>query len=311
MKRILLCTGEDCCFDSKMTMFKSNNQDYQIDYVKMFSSEKKIDRIKRNLGKIFIKKQISKDLKKDLSKYDCAIFFEAIVKNHAIEYLRKNNPNLRIIIYFRNMFSFSKKRNVSIEFLKKLNCEFWSYNEKDCEKYGFKYNSQFWNTTFYEHIDFNRKKIQDMIFLGRVKNRGEEIIQLHEFSTKNNLIDYIYLVPKSEFEFDKNINDEYMNYIDYLNKILESKAIVDLVSEDNYGLTIRPLEATFLKKKLITNYKNIKNYEFYNRNNVFILGEDNLETLNSFLEKEFEEIDFCLIEKYDFKNWIRNFLIEE
>lgn len=311
MIKILLCTGEENAFDTDMTMFKCDNSEYQIDYVKMFSSEKSIDRIKRNMGKIFIKEQLSKELKEDLSKYNCIIFFECTVKNYAIEYIRKKNPNIRIIIYFRNKFSYSKKRNLSVSFLKKLNCEFWSYNENDCKEQNFKFNSQFWNTKFYEKINKNEMPQYDVTFLGRIKNRENEILSIESICNKNSLNSYIYLVPKSEFEFDRNTNNDYMNYIDYLKTIGKSKVIVDLVNKNNYGLTIRPLESIFLKKKLITNYKNIVNYDFYNKNNVFLLGSDDVDKINDFINDEYEEIDTKIVEKYDFKNWITNFFKED
>lgn len=311
MKKILLCTGEENAFDQNMTMFKCNDDNYQIDLVKMFSSEKKIDKVKRNLGKFFMKEQISDELKKDLSSYDCVIFFECTVKNYAIEFIRKNNPDLRIIIYFRNKFSYSKKRNLSLKFLEKNNCEFWSYNKEDCCEKNFKYNSQFWNTGFYNKINLKSEVENDIIFLGRIKNREKKLRNLHNICKKENLKSYIYLVPKSEFEFDKNFENKYMDYLEYLDKVVKSNVIIDLVNEKNYGLTIRPLEAIFLKKKLITNYKEITTYDFYNPKNVFIIEDDSINGLQDFLKKEYEEIDQTIIKKYDFKEWIKNFFEEE
>ncbi len=88
---------------------------------------------------------------------------------------------------------------------------------------------------------------------------------------------------------------------------MKSKSILDFVSIGQSGLTIRPLEALFLKKKLITNDKFIKNFDFYHPDNVFILGKDKMEYLSDFLEKPFIEIEESITSKYDFSNWIKRF----
>lgn len=306
MKKILLCTGEEKLFDEDLIMFKSNIKDIEIKHIHMFKNDTIINKIFRNLGGLFIKESLNPILKLKKNDYDVMIFFECIVKNSAIKFIRKNNPNTRIIIYFRNPFSYSKRRNVSLRYLEKLNCEFWSYNRNDCQKIGFKYNSQFWNTNYLKEINRNSKNIYDFCFLGRVKNREKELVKLEEFSQKNNRENYFYLVPKTKFSFDKNIFNKYMSYVDYLNIIDKSKCVVDFVSKKNYGLTLRPLEAQFLKKKLITNYKEIKYYDFYCKENIFILGEDKFDTLKNFINDSYIEIN-QKIQKYDFDSWILNF----
>lgn len=306
MKRILLCTGEEESFDNELLMFRSYNNEMKIEHIAMFKNNSKLNKIFRNLGEFFVKKAINDILKEKIDGYDVIIFFECVVKNKAIKIIRENNPNLRIIIYFRNQFSYSKKRNLSLKFLKKYDCEFWSYNKKDCENLNFKYNSQFWNINYYKKIEKKSSILYNFCFLGRVKGREKELIELEKFSKQSNKENFFYLVPKTEYNFDKNISDKYMSYVDYLNIAQKSLCIVDLVSSKNYGLTLRPLEAQFLKKKLITNYKDIEKYDFYDKNNIFILGKDSIQLLQNFLETAYIE-NFKDLDKYNFDSWIFNF----
>lgn len=306
MKRILLCTGEEKNFDKMMTMFELNSTESKLEHVAMFKHNSLIHRILRNLGSLFTKIEINDVFKKNLQEYDALIIFESVVKNHFISYIRKRNPNLRIIIYFRNQFSDSKKRNISLKILKKLNVEFWSYNRQDCLNLNFKYNNQFWNTEYYSMIEEPSFKY-DCVFCGKTKNRISSILELYNLCSLYGLNDYIYLVPKSDYDFDRNTENKYMDYLEYLNKIMQSKAIVDLVCADNYGLTIRPLEAQFLQKKLITNYSEIKEYDFYDKENIFILGEDDPEEFIEFINTDFKKIDDEVLKKYDFKNWLGKF----
>ena len=67
------------------------------------------------------------------------------------------------------------------------------------------------------------------------------------------------------------------------------------------------MESLFLKKKLITSNKNIKNHNFYNKNNIFIIGEDKWKDLDKFINSDYEEIDQSIINYYDFDEWIKRF----
>lgn len=308
MKKFLICTGEDNFFDKKGTMFKSNNKNLNIVFEKMYTSNSFFSKLKRNLGYPFIKSEVREIWKSDLKDYDVIILFEIIVKNSIIKLIREKNPNIRIIIYFRNQFSNVKEKNLSLKYLKKYNCEFWTYNIDDCKRYGFKYNCQFWNLNYLDLLDKNTKSEHGCLFLGRVKNRIDDIKTLHDILKTNKIDDYFYLVPKTEYVFDKNYDNIYLDYLEYLKLLNKSKCVIDLVGEDNYGLTLRPLEAMFLGKKLITNYKKIKSYDFYNPKNIFILGYDREEELKSFVESPFEKIDTKISSEYNFDNWLNKFM---
>ena len=99
-----------------------------------------------------------------------------------------------------------------------------------------------------------------------------------------------------------------MDYYEIIKLVGESKAILDLNNGNQVGLTLRPLEALFFKKKLITNNINIINYDFYSPDNIFILGVDDISNLTIFLNKKYKEIDKKIIEKYDFSNWLKRLI---
>ena len=62
-----------------------------------------------------------------------------------------------------------------------------------------------------------------------------------------------------------------------------------------------------MQKKLITNYSEIKEYDFYDKENIFILGEDDPEEFVGFINTNFKKIDDEILKKYDFKNWLEKF----
>ena len=67
------------------------------------------------------------------------------------------------------------------------------------------------------------------------------------------------------------------------------------------------MEALFYEKKLITNNKNIINYDFYCKENIFILEKDDIEELPQFLKTPYKKIDNEIVNKYEFENWLEGF----
>lgn len=75
----------------------------------------------------------------------------------------------------------------------------------------------------------------------------------------------------------------YGKSITFINKIIDheelpkyyknTKIILDLMREGQFGLSFRVFEAMALEK-IITDNEKIKNYDFYNPNNILVLNED-------------------------------------
>lgn len=57
------------------------------------------------------------------------------------------------------------------------------------------------------------------------------------------------------------------------------------------------------KRKLVTTNSDIKNYDFYNENNILIYSEP-IDLDSPFFKNEYEELSDALYEKYSLKNWL-------
>ena len=95
-----------------------------------------------------------------------------------------------------------------------------------------------------------------------------------------------------------------MPYPEVLQNINRSRAILDFVSPNQSGYTLRPLEALFLNKKLITNEPSIRQETFYRSENIFIYGEDDQDKLLDFINSPFQKVDPSAYQIYDFDNWL-------
>lgn len=63
-----------------------------------------------------------------------------------------------------------------------------------------------------------------------------------------------------------------------------------------------------LHKKLITTNFNIKEYDFYNENNILVIDSENPKINLAFFEKPYEEIPTEILKKYIINGWIENML---
>ena len=95
--------------------------------------------------------------------------------------------------------------------------------------------------------------------------------------------------------------------LDILDYISKSKAIVDFQGDWQHGITLRPLEALFYGKKLITNSKEVEKMDFYRPGNVFCTYKDDISNINKFLDSPLEVIPDEVIKKYDLTGWVERF----
>lgn len=240
---------------------------------------------------------------KRLDQFDLIIMFDSDLRISYLKTIRKINKKIKIIVYYRN--TIATNNNITLEELRKYGCEIWSYNEFDCQKYNLKYNNQVWNKKL---IVDNSNFKYDVLFIGRDKGRIELLDELVKYLDDNDLKHYFYLITDKKRSYNRNLNNSNMKYEQYLRLLSESHAVIDLIHDINYGLTIRPLEAMFNNKKLITNFKEIKNYDIFIEQNIFIWNESNTNELIEFLKSnDFVSLNDKL-NKYDVDSWLMKFL---
>lgn len=97
--------------------------------------------------------------------------------------------------------------------------------------------------------------------------------------------------------------ETHIPYKEYIDMVLESEVLVDFLVDIHGGLSFRIFEAVGYEKKLITNNANVRNYDFYHPNNIFILGQEK-RTLKDFMQVKYHTLPEDIVKKYDFDNWL-------
>jgi len=83
-----------------------------------------------------------------------------------------------------------------------------------------------------------------------------------------------------------------------------SQVLLDINRIGQKGLTFRVFESLGLEKKLITTNGDIKNYDFYNPNNILIIDEKKTNIPFDFFTKKYNPVSEDILKKYTIETWI-------
>jgi len=93
-------------------------------------------------------------------------------------------------------------------------------------------------------------------------------------------------------------------------KAENSEIILDVLRENQNGLSFRIFDALALDKKIITTNDSVIEYDFYNPNNIFVIDKNKIEIPKDFFNTEYQKIPNTIYEKYTLNSWIKNILKE-
>lgn len=244
--------------------------------------------------------------KKDLSQYNKIVVFDAAYSCHLAKYLNKHSRHSAKYLYYWNPIT---KNILELHKINQLHNSFYiySFDKNNCEEYGFKYNSMVYSSCI--SLKENKQEI-DVVFLGFAKDRLDKINNIYKDLVSNGIRSEFYVVNnvKTKKEVQVHLIKNKLSYDKYLYLMAKSKVLLDLTQENQRGFTIRILESIFLEKKLITDNKDIVNYDIYNSNNIFVLGLDNWKDIKSFINKPYQKLLQNFVNYYDFEYWIERFI---
>lgn len=163
----------------------------------------------------------------------------------------------------------------------------------------------------------------DITFIGTIHSDRYDIIkEISEIAESENYNFYTFKFLQAKFMYyyykflNKGFRNATINDFDYEKKSAkfianiynQSKCILDMQFPKNNGLTMRTIETMASKKKLITTNKDIKEYKFYNPNNILIIDRQNIKIDPNFLKSEFEEVE-DIMKPYSLEEWIKDIFL--
>ncbi len=108
------------------------------------------------------------------------------------------------------------------------------------------------------------------------------------------------MAKMSNFEFNSLSKEE------LIQRIERSRVVLDIQHPSQKGLTMRTIEMIGAGKKIITTNKEIKEYDFYDPNNIYYLDRDTIELDKSFFETPYQMLDKEIYHKYSVDGWLQD-----
>lgn len=175
------------------------------------------------------------------------------------------------------------------------------------------YCDKYWQTV-------NNKTKYDIMVVGSFRlNRYDYIKSLEKSNPSLNIGTYLFS-PKWMIWFHKTFRNKY-NHVKYsdlrykklsfqevIDLYMQSKAVLDISALMQNGLTIRTFESLAMHKKIITSNTNIKSYDFFDADSIYIMDNSD----SSLPSKEWFDSPFTIpdsvIVKYSITEWLRKIL---
>lgn len=195
-----------------------------------------------------------------------------------------------------------------------------SFDLNDCERYpDLKFRPLFFSDQFRKKEKQNNEYKYDISFIGTIhSDRYAVIKKIQKIISEQGLKGYwfLYLQSKFIYWFYRAIKSEFkgikkatfsfdkMSSTDIAKVVDASKIILDIQHPRQTGLTMRTIEMVGMNKKIITTNESIKNYDFYDPQNINVINRKNVELDLEFLNSSYKPISIEIYEKYSLKNWI-------
>ncbi|CAM4017558.1 hypothetical protein [Arcobacter cloacae] len=285
--------------------------------------------IRLNLKSFIFKKieEYYKNILESIKKENIDYLFLVNVETVPLKFIEKTiliNPKLKVLTYFWDSV---KNRKKSLEYLSYSN-KFFSFDLKDAEaNMRIEFLPLFYIDDYKNINNIENELIYDISFIGTVHSDRYKIIKQIEKQINNNngLKTYFYFYSPSKilFFFQKLFKKDFkyiewsdvsfksLSKLDVIDVIEKSKCIIDIQHPLQTGLTMRTIEMLGAKKKILTTNSEIKKYDFYNSNNIFLLDRNNVKIDIEFFEKKYKDLNDDIYKKYSINQWLKTIFRDE
>lgn len=185
-----------------------------------------------------------------------------------------------------------------IDLLKDKNLYIGTFDTKDAKSFDIEFYNQYASKV--DSVNTQNCNF-DFSFVGKNKDRKSLIESIEANLSKENF--------KTKFKIIES-DAQRIPYTEYLDFILDSRCLIDIVQKNQSGLTLRPLEALFYSRKLLTNNPMIIKEDFYHPNNIMIFNENeiDIDELKEFMKKPLINLPQSIVDQYMVENVINKII---
>lgn len=235
-----------------------------------------------------------------------------------IRKLKKSQPNAIFNLYLWDSIHYSPNAKTIIPEFDNA----YSFDRVDADNNPeIKFLPLFYGTEFERSAEWTKTKPFDACFIGTIHTDRykvlEKIIDNLESNGRSVFI-YCYYPSKLLYYIRSLFDPGFRNFAkkhvtfsgmalpDVVDRIGESRAVIDVNRPHQLGLTMRSIEAVGAQRKLITTNKDIANYDIFEKSSVLIVDRNTPTIEDSFFEGESIPFPYDVREKYSVSAWINN-----
>lgn len=224
------------------------------------------------IGEWIFRRQCARELKLKKNKVNYLIFSEDYfyqIDRSTLEKLRKQYK-IKTVLYVVNPIE--RRMNLEWDKLSLYKQKFdliITTDRKDARRYNIAFFP-----LFYSAIPVNQSMgiKYDCTFIGRDKGRGDLIKKIDAEIKKRGLTSYFRLRDGID---TKSSEEAWIPYDKILGIVSQSNCLVEVLQENQSGISLRTMEAVIFNKKLLTNNKDIINYPFYDERYIRVFSDIN------------------------------------
>lgn len=250
-------------------------------------------------------------------KNDKSVLFFAIDDIRELSFLAKKywRYGHKVLWLWNPMSAIAKNkfdRFLFVKLVKLFGFDIFTFDRKDAENYGMSFHHQIYPFSFFKKNGIEQDYKVDIFSFGKDKNRLNLFFDLKKTFDKIGLSSNIKLLADENKTYPLCVSDmitySEVPYDAYINNLMSSRAMLDIIQSGQSGLTIRVLEALAFKKKLISNNESIKEYPFYLKENIIFIDEiSESEVLVDFLYSPYKEVDKDILLMFDLNHFLEKF----
>ena len=227
---------------------------------------------------------------------EAVTIYDPLITPDFLEWVCDSHPHTQFTVNYSNRV---ERTGIKPTDITRPNLEYVSFDSGDCEKYGMKQTHPGYLAQYSFTADEKSFPEYDVIYLGRDKGRAEMLFSYKRKFEELGLKTYFHICADRSFlRFRKPYYKKEMPYTDYVELLKRTRSHLNIVQEGQTSVTQRDLESVFDSVKCITNNKGIRDFELYDPSRFFVLGEDNLESLPSFLSIPFNPVPEAKLAEY-------------
>jgi hypothetical protein len=258
---------------------------------------------KKNLKKKKRQEFILSELKK-LGKQDQILVINPeLIEDECHEKIKEYTPKYIAYLYD------SLARCPSQHLLHFFN-EIFSFDKNDVQQNGFKLIT---NYNYLPKKTTIQKSKYDLVYLASFDDRMKTAKTIAEKITSFGKTFHYMIVGKKSWKKKYfggntkhwNFTKKRMQHEKIPEFYAEGNVLLDLVRENQDGLSFRIFEAMALEKKIITNNETILEYDFFNPNNILILKNEGANITEEFFATPYEKLPEDIYYKYSLDNWVK------